>query len=233
MNVADLRAEMEGDLAWRQEEVRFFQNQATGLASEEQQNQFRRALVVMLYAHFEGYCKFALTVYVNAINAAGIPCAKANFALVAASLGDILAALRNPGSKSDAFRKSLPNDAALHLFSRDCEFVEKSDEFNARLVAIPDGVVDMESNLKPIVLRKNLFRLGLSLDTFEPVEGAIHRLLESRNGIAHGRLKAGVNQKSYDELRDAVYQVMGSITVEITKAISEKKFLRAPGVLAS
>ena len=232
MNVADFRAEMEGDLAWRQDEIRFFQNLTVHVAASGQEDQFRRALVVLLYAHFEGYCKFALSVYVNAVNQVGLPCRDANFALTAASLGDVLAALRNPSSKCDEFRNSLPDDSALHLFAREREFVERTTGFEARKVAIPDGVVDMESNLKPIVLRKNLYRLGLPLDTFEPVEGQINRLLNSRNQIAHGESKSGIPLKSYEELRDAVYTVMQSLTIEVTKALIERRFLRSTSVPA-
>lgn len=234
MNVADVRAEMEGDLSWRQDEIRFLQNQSVLLASVDQQDQFRRAMIVLLYAHFEGYCKFALSVYVNVVNQAGLPCRDANVALAAASLGDVLAALRNPSSKCDEFRNALPDDSGLHLFAREREFVEKTAGLEARRVTIPDGVVDMESNLKPVVLRKNLYRLGLPIDTFESVEGPINRLLNSRNKIAHGESKSGVPLKSYEEVRDAVYQVMQSLTIEVTKAIIEQKFLRlAPVAVGS
>jgi hypothetical protein len=227
MNAPEVRAELENDLTWRQDEIRFFQNQAAQLPTEQQQNQFRRAVVMLLYAHFEGYCKFALSVYVNAVNRVGIQCHQANYAIAASSLADVLSALRHPGSKCDEFRNALPDDAALHLFAREREFIERIAIFDARPVAIPDTVVDMESNLKPVVLRKNLFRLGLALDTFEPVEGQINRLLQTRNGIAHGVTKAGLELKAYEDLRDAVNSVMQKITAEITSAIVEQKFLRA------
>ena len=89
------------------------------------------------------------------------------------------------------------------------------------------------SNLKPAVLRKNLFRLGLALDTFEAVEGQINRLLSSRNKIVHGESKSGVSLKFYEELRDAVYSVMQNITMEVTKAIIERKFLRTAAAPAA
>jgi HEPN superfamily RiboL-PSP-like protein len=44
----------------------------------------------------------------------------------------------------------------------------------------------VESNLKPVVLRKILFRLGFPPETFASHEGTIHRLVNRRNNIAHG-----------------------------------------------
>ena len=48
----------------------------------------------------------------------------------------------------------------------------------ATKVDIPaDKVVDPESNLKPDVIRKTLFRLGFQHDTFHPHEATVHQLL--------------------------------------------------------
>jgi MAE_28990/MAE_18760-like HEPN len=63
MNLVQLRAELEADQAWRRDEIRFFQNQTARLNAEEQQNPFRRVLILLLYAHFEGSSRFALTLY--------------------------------------------------------------------------------------------------------------------------------------------------------------------------
>lgn len=50
MNLADIRAELEDELRWRSEELRFLKNQLTDLRNDDERCQFRRALVVMLYA---------------------------------------------------------------------------------------------------------------------------------------------------------------------------------------
>jgi hypothetical protein len=96
MSLLDIRAELEADQVWRREELVFFQNQSGLIESSEKKDQYRRALVVMLYAHFEGFCKFALTLYVTSINNAGVTCGDVTPAIAASSLSDIFAALRNP-----------------------------------------------------------------------------------------------------------------------------------------
>ena len=67
MNLADIRAELEDELRWRTEELRFFKNQLSDFRSDDERNRFRRALVVMLYSHFEGFWKAAFSIYVKAL----------------------------------------------------------------------------------------------------------------------------------------------------------------------
>ena len=226
MNVAQLRAELEADQSWRQEEIRFFQNQTARLDTEEQQNPFRRVLILLLYAHFEGFSRFALTLYVNAINDIGMTCGEANPAIAAASLANLFRDLRDPQHKSEEFRRDLPDDTKLHRFARDREFIERVADFTIRPVNIPDHVVDTESNLNPVVLRKNLYRLGLPYDLFKDFDKHIHQLLGYRNQIAHGERQWGIERRTYESLQDATFAIMDEITREIMKALQEKRYQR-------
>lgn len=226
MNLPDLRAQIEAEQAWRRDEILFFQNQGSLLALAGARDKFRRALVVLLYSHFEGFCKFALQVYVDAVNQTGISCGEANYALAAASLSDLFAALRDPNRKCDEFRNLLPDDSYLHRFARDREFIERSSRFEGRRLKVPDDIVDTESNLKPVVLRKILFRLGLNHENFKSFEGDIHKLLNCRNKIAHGESRAGVSQNDYETLRNAVFRIMDGITAQITSALAKEEFRR-------
>jgi len=226
MNIPDLRAELEADRAWREDEVRKLQNLGGNLGSDGERDQYRRALILMLYAHFEGFCKFALSLYCSAINRARIQCGQADFALAAASLAPLFRDLRNPDKKSDIFRHSLPDDRKLHMFARETEFVQRSAELLGRTVDIPDGVVDMESNLTPTVLSKNLFRLGFRDDAFKEWYGDINKLLEFRNKIGHGEMRAGIEEKAYVDLRSSVDRVMTGVTVVLIRSLEERDYLR-------
>ena len=224
-DLAAFRAQLEEEFAWRVEEIVFFQNQCERLDSEIQKEQFRRALVLLLYSNFEGYCKFALSLYVAAINSEGIQCKDADYSIVAATLSDVFSTLRNGSKKAQEFRNDAPDDTKLHRFARDREFVERAVEIMAKKVAIPDSAVDTESNLNPVVLRKNLYRLGLPHDQFAFMDGDINQLLNLRNKIAHGESKQGIPEKLYGQLRDAAFRVMSGISVGITQACSEKRYL--------
>ncbi len=226
MNTESLWAEIENEQAWRTEEIRFFQNQLANIHSEQGQKQYRRVLIVLLYAHLEGFCRFALLHYIKAVNNEDISCGNASYPIAAASLADLFHALRYPDTKCPEFRNTLPDDKKLHLFARDREFVERVDAFEARRVAIPEDVVDMESNLKPVVLRKNLYRIGLPHDQFAAVEGQIDRLLKYRNKISHGVMREGIDAKLYQELRDAVFFVMDEVKRQIMDALQNGKYMR-------
>jgi hypothetical protein len=225
LDLPAFRAQLEEEITWRVEEVVFFQNQCERLSSEDQKEQFRRALVLLLYSNFEGYCKFALSLYVTAVNSEGIQCKDADYSIVAATLSDVFSALRDGGKKVQEFKNDAPDDSKLHRFARDREFVRRAVEIMAKKVAIPDSAVDTESNLNPVVLRKNLYRLGLPHDQFAFMDGDINKLLHLRNKIAHGESKLGVPEKLYGQLRDAAFRVMNGISSGITQACSEKRYL--------
>lgn len=226
MNLAELRAELELDRAWREDEIRAFQNWGAALTDDEELKRYRRALVLLLYAHYEGFCKFALTLYVSAVNQVGISCGEATCAIAAASLADLFHDLRDPEKKCDLFRRELPHDAKLHRFAREREFIERTAEIDKHPINIPDGVVDTESNLSPLVLRKNLYRLGLPHDQFEDQDGEIHKLLNIRNEISHGSLKEGVDKKLYEELRTATSTIMSGLGAGVMKALSDRAYAR-------
>jgi hypothetical protein len=226
MNLADLRAELEADRAWREEEIRAFQNRGSEIEDKGELKRYRRALVLLLYAHYEGFCKFAFTLYATTINSSGISCGEATYAVAAASLNDMFRNLRNPQKKCDLFRRELPDDAKLHQFAREREFIEQTAEVEKRPVKIPDDVVDTESNLTPVVLKKNLYRLGLPHDQFEAHDDDIHQLLNLRNGVAHGDLKDGIEETAYMRLRAATFAIMTGLGTGIMKALAEKAYSR-------
>lgn len=227
MDLSTLWAQIEDEQTWRTSEVRFFQNQLIHIDAEEDQNRFRRAIVLILYSHFEGFCKFAFTHYVNAINNENIKCCEATYAIAAASLADIFHALRHPSSKCPEF-PNVTDDEKLHIFARDRQFIEQVTGFDERIVSIvPEKVINLESNLKPIVLRKNLYRLGFSPDAFKSIEGIIDMLLHYRNSIAHGAFKEGIDERTYERLRTAAFKVMDEVKSYVMDALSNKSYLRA------
>jgi hypothetical protein len=228
MNLAEFRAQLEEDDAWRRAEILFFQNQAAYLPTKQEQNKYRRAIILLLYSHFEGFFKFALQVYVDAINGCGILCGEANHAIAAASLSEAFKALRDPSSKSDLFRNELPDDSKLHRLTRDREFVERTHEFWNRPVCIPDDAIDVESNLKPAVLRKNIYLLGLPTERFAGVERDINNLLRIRNQIAHGASKEGIQEQAYERFRKITFGLMDILKRELTKALQEQSYRKSP-----
>lgn len=206
MTSDELHAELENDRFWREEELRFLQNRCKDL-SEEDKEKYLRALVLMTYAHVEGFTKFALLGYVRCINSKGLSCADAEASIAAASLREVFLALQNPEKKSSLFNE-VPDDSALHRLAREREFVLRSFDVLAKPVNLPDSVVNTESNLWPIVLKKNLFRLGLPHERFEHLEGNLSMLVNARNEIGHGATPKPIKWTLYEKLRDTSIKVM-------------------------
>jgi MAE_28990/MAE_18760-like HEPN len=227
MNPADFRAQLEEDLSWRLDEIRLLRNQLVNISSEADKLRYRKAIILVLYSHFEGFCKTAFSTYANAVNERRIRCGDANPSLVAASLDTVFRALSDPNKKADIFRRQLPDDVPLHRFARQVEFIQGITDINDKPVELnPDEVVDMESNLKPVVLRKILYRLGLSPNQFSTDEGNMHRLLGRRNNIAHGAERGGVEQDELETLESLTLRIQTRVMIELTEALSQQKYLK-------
>lgn len=226
MSVEDVRAMLELELTWRENELRMLKNQLAHIHDEQSQAQYRKALVVMLYSHFEGFAKTALSIYIGAINQEGLKCSDVTPSIVAATLADTFSEIENPFRKSPAFRAAAPDDTKLHRFARHVEFVEKLDGLWQRPVLISDSVLDTESNLTPTVLKKMLFRSGLDPAIVTPYEGDIRYLVDKRNGIAHGVERAGVEPDVYQRLEDKAHRVCSEIIAVLAHALANRAYRR-------
>lgn len=234
VDLAELRAEMEAEREWREREMRLLRNQVAALPTEDQRRVARKALVVMLYAHFEGLTKALLSMYVNRLNALGLRVSDVAPSLAAATLADVFRALRDANRKCKEFAKALPDDTALHRFARDREFVEVVWQIANRTVQLDgDDVVDTESNLKPVVLKKILYRLGLDPALAQPWESVIHQLLNRRNDVAHGTAKSGLGEKEYASLEQAVMLVIDELVKAISEAVANRRYLGAAAVASA
>jgi hypothetical protein len=224
MNLLDIRAELEDEQTWRRDEIRFLTNRLADLDTDEDKNRYRRAVLLLLYAHFEGFCKTALLIFVRAINRESLSCDAVQPALMAATCRSILRSLADPNSKSDFFRNGAPDDEKLHFVWRSQEFLKRLAEVLGKPVDIPDDVVDTESNLWPIVLKKNLFRLGFEHDRLSAHDGTIHNLVNRRNNIAHGLERTGIPEADFEKLQKAVYAVMDEVMSMVTDSLLKQSF---------
>jgi hypothetical protein len=218
--------ELEADRFQRESEIRLLENIISRTADIDERDALRRSLVLVTYAHLEGYCKFALIAYASAINSLNLPCREAVFPLVASSLSKAFSALRDVNSKHPSFRAPLPDDRELHLLWRERQFVENFTAMLDTLVKIPDKLIDTKSNLSTVVLKRNLYQLGLDHTLVEPHAGIINELLNRRNAIAHG--DRGTIPEASDALRfvSSAFSTMAFIQREIYSTLSTEAYRR-------
>jgi hypothetical protein len=225
----DVVEDLETDRLSREGEIRLLERTARLSTSVGERTMLKRSLILLTYAHTEGFCKFALGTYASALNSFRLDCAGASAAIAAVGLKKVFAALRNSNSKHDAFRNSFPDDSYLHLCAREQTFVSEFDTISAQTIEIPDELVETRYNVDANVLRKLMFQLGLNFTAVDAHSNEINRLVGVRNAIAHGdRLKVPSDDDAASYVVSAI-SVMSFLQSEITGALTKKTYLKAPG----
>lgn len=229
MDYESFVTQIEQDREWREAEMRSLLNDLARREGQDAQDEFRRPLVALQYAHYEGFTKFALQHYVNAVNSKVLSCSEATPQLVALAFAKVFRELRNPDPKGKLFKGALPADTPLHKFAREVHFLTEMNEVFSRVLRIEEDAVDTESNLTPAVLRKNLFRLGLSMAFVDEIEGELNRLVGVRNEISHGdsRMRRGVSEVDYIKFSNACKKAMDDVDAQIRQAYRSSHYLRA------
>lgn len=206
----EITTALEKDLDWRSGEIASLR---IAVVFAEQKDNRRSALLrsaaAILYAHYEGFTKYAWESYVDYIKAAEVCPAELCDGLARFSLRPAFSKLR--GNMSD---NSLWN-FALKDFNR---------SFYRRLDDIP--VPSTESNLWPAVFRTGCADLGLVVREMDTYESRIKSLVGKRNAIAHGE---AVEIKDIEELGDyeaAAFGVMYGLAYAIDNSISGRAFLQ-------
>lgn len=226
MTADDFRAELENELKWRQEEIAFFKNQLNAITEERDRDKYRKILVLLLYSHMEGYIKIALQTYIKYINFQQLRRSDVIVELMVAGMHREFLAYDNLDKKNKVFSKKLPNDSNIHRFSRRVDFMVQIDDFKEKILEIEDNVIDTESNLWYIVLKKNLYQIGLPIKLFEEYENVINAVVNRRNSIAHGNSYAGVKDMDFSAWETKINQMLFEITKLLYSYVYHKKYLK-------
>lgn len=224
--LAEFQTDIEGDIAWRQQEVRSIKRAISSAQGEADKRALRRALITLLYAHLEGGFKVAVSAYIRTINQQALKVAACNPHIAASAWVSLFRDLANPSKKSDWFRNTLPDDTKLHAFARHAEFVAGVRGFEDISVEIDDArIVDTEGNIDQIVISKILFRLGFPPNAFERRYPDLQYLRKLRNPIAHGERETATDSHC-TKYEEAVFGVLTRLRDLLVKAISERQYLR-------
>ncbi len=223
-------AQLEQELAWRHQEIRLLSNSRNALKRESERDRFRRAQLVMLYAHAEGFCKIALLIYVRALNGLNLERSACSDSLVASSLDELFHALQFGDERGKVFAGRLPADPKLYVTARRRDLIAEFDSLMNQKMNLPESTVNTESNLSSIVIRRNLFRLGFPADLMSEYDVQLDELVNRRNNIAHGIDDSVVRSTDYERLQRAVFHAMDSIALAIVGALDEALYLCPPGL---
>ncbi|MEU2683633.1 MAE_28990/MAE_18760 family HEPN-like nuclease [Streptomyces hygroscopicus] len=221
MNVSEMRAELEDDMAWRLDEIRHLVNHLLGDKKAGEASVYSlRAILVMQYAHIEGFTRNALALYVKAINARQIPAKELQPELLSAALGAEFDGLRR-GSEARDGEGKLTTRARQQV-----AFVRKLQELAEGPVSIAAEVAaSMEMNLGSDVLKRALVNLAIPVDKVANDQySSIEFVKRVRNDIAHGSRKEKIPEGMFSEHLKRCERFMSGLSRVLTQALSEQWF---------
>jgi hypothetical protein len=210
LTAVDPAAELEGDLKWREAELAALKIAVSSTKEGSvRHDALLRAMMALLYAHFEGFCKFAWDIYLNTIQKNNVLRKELNTPLACLSLEEKFKELRHDTSSLsfwEFFMNSCPSLIATRA------------EFRVPLKT--------KSNLWPDVYCDNMEQAGLPIGLMEQHKARISSLVSRRNDIAHGQ-KGGVkNLNEYQRYENDVRDVIHDLAITIIESIEKETFLK-------
>ncbi|MCO5163522.1 MAG: MAE_28990/MAE_18760 family HEPN-like nuclease [Mesorhizobium sp.] len=202
--------ELTADLAWRETELAlikvFLQRRDV---TQKQHDMLARAAWSLLYAHYEGFAKFCLSVFFDRASRAVPSC-------------DLLPTKTKSYALIDDIKKlrQLPP----------IDFLQKIELMPSELATMKPTFpeVDTKSNLWPSVLEELLELADISCPSVAKHRVLLKALVGKRNGIAHGE---AVSAKYDDYLRqeNAVYEVLYDLAFQVDARLKLAPFTATEG----
>lgn len=195
-------SEIERDLEWREAEMATLRILLKNSdITEKEKTVLFRAAWALLYAHYEGFCKFALTVYFDSLQQTKKPCRDLPLKTQAFALTHQLKSFR-----------TLPAPELL------TKIVKFDDDVMSTVVKFPE--VDTESNLWPKTLKALLEKADILLESIEANSRTLHTLVSRRNKIAHGERDIIPEFTYYVQFEDAVKTIMYELALSIDEKLT-------------
>ncbi|MEV1017944.1 MAE_28990/MAE_18760 family HEPN-like nuclease [Micromonospora sp. NPDC049801] len=229
MKLSDLRLELEEDLSWRLDELRHLRNELLAEADPESWPvSALRAILVMQYAHLEGFARHAFSLYIDAINAKGLKAIELKPHLFAAACIAEFEALRTGAGQSDD--GSAEDGILTRRAVRQVNFVQRVRELNEATITIdPQVAASMEMNFGTDVLRRTLYRLGIpESEVSRSYFHSLEFVRRTRNDIAHGSRKSRIDVRLFSVHRRKCEQFMNDLARLITSAVSREWYRPFP-----
>lgn len=201
--------QIETDLEWREKELAVLRKQllATAVGSTQEVT-FLRTNLAMIYAHYEGFCKFALGVYIDALQKLALRRVDLKWAIAAQSLRDFHTELKQVSEPGEYFTKLL-TELDAHLNAK--ATYEK-----------PENI----ANLWPDLLMSWLKRLGLDSTTVQSEKKRLESLVDTRNHIAHGKKLPVASRAELEKHAQAATLAMHEVAVGVTDALDKNLYAR-------
>ncbi|WP_366940547.1 MAE_28990/MAE_18760 family HEPN-like nuclease [uncultured Rhodospira sp.] len=211
----DLLYQLDADLSWRRHELSELHSVIKS-SDEARANVLTRALIPLLYAHFEGYIRFCILKYFQYLETLGLPYSDLERQIYI-----------------NSFLKKTKSmfGAGANLISISGHIDEIISSQHNRCTHVDSSLVDARSNLNSNVLKELCYLCSLDYGDFLKHELFLDKfLLSRRNSIAHGEeiYLSSRNVKGESEVKkfiDQTLEMMLLFKASVSSKVAEQKYL--------
>lgn len=195
------------DLDWREAEIASMRLLLSRKdISSKQVEVLLRAAWALLYAHYEGFVKYCLTLFYEEISRRSVKCAVLPNATQVFALAKVLKQIRT-----------------MPLLDMITEVSNFKDSHLDSLASFPE--VDTDSNLWPETLVALLVSADLESQIVNKNRSKLTTLVARRNEIAHGQKNFIAEFKYYLTYEAAVYEVMYDLALQVEERLASTPYL--------
>lgn len=207
--MSDRGQELEEDLKWREAELASLKLLVSDSAAGTVRHRgLLRALWALLYAHYEGFCKFAWDYYFVSLEETRV------------TRQDCVDSIKRASLRKDfqEMRGDLSADAIWNFCtSKFPELLRDELTFVLKL--------ETNSNLWPNVLISNSSSVGLACSEAQNHSVKLRSLVSRRNDIAHGQKMTISSLAEYQEYENAAIVVMHELAIAVLEALDSRSYL--------
>ncbi|MGK7925356.1 MAG: MAE_28990/MAE_18760 family HEPN-like nuclease [Spirulina sp.] len=208
----ELNKKLSDDLVWRKKELAAMRSLIEQRNfSLNKHNILVRSGICILYAHWEGFIKFAANAYLDYIRLQRLTYKELSSNFLALAMKEKLTEAKETNKPS--------------LYIPICDFFLTELDERCKL---PKDIISTDSNLSSDILKEITYILGIDFSFYSTKCVLIDtQLLKARNSIAHGDYLL-IDRAGYIELHQEVLAMMEIFRNQIENAASEKKFRQNP-----
>ena len=205
----DFDRELEADLKWREAELASLKLLVSDSSHGTIRNQvLLRALCALLYAHYEGFCKFAWDYYLGSLEKTQVLRHECVDQIAKTSLLKEFKEMRGDTSP-EAIWDFCTNRFQL-LMQEKLVFILK---------------LETASNLWPALLISNSSSVGLDCSLARDHATKLKGLVTRRNDIAHGQKMMIRDLDEYQAYENAAIVVMHELAISVLEALESRCYL--------
>lgn len=222
-NILEFRSDMEDSLSWRVNEFLALKN----LLRSDNSVPVVKTLIVMLYAHFEGFFKDCLECYIKYINSTNLTLSNFIDTVITASLSREYMAFEDSNRKCKELTSVPPAEEFLHKYHRRRELTKKfTSNYLDKKIRIDEKIINTKSNLDYGVLQENLYILGFDYNYFMDKQNNITKLVRLRNSVAHGSQREPIDFSEFEKIEEDILGIMEEMIKYLYRFCLEEKYLK-------